>query len=450
MRGTSKMAFYRLTIGLDVPTVPICECFLQAEFLDADGKGKEINSRDRTIFVLCDDVNKVPRKGEYFGREEKCFLQILNPDNLDDLGRRVRYTVVDASRKPITNYNCVVREVEKIKLTQWISLLTGGGRTQWIPMLNGKSIKIASRQSFFVRINDREIGEVTYATKIIEIIGSDVRIYGNQIECQGEKIAVSPMQEGEDKKYLLLIKGSRLSVANIRTVDVEEIQINADDEIEVGLCDRKKEKDNVTHGLVRDDKKEESNIKWLYWALGLCLCILATLTLVPIIMFDTTCDKYLNVHLNAQREKAGTNEIVSVGCMGTPSVVTNTLSMQTCYSNTPNQNLPTNVVNTIATSVSTTVGTLTASRGDEGRGASGVTFYLVMAWVLYIASYGAIVYMTFVTFRTLRRSRKLNGNMRPIIEALRNEPDKVRRRAMQKKILDDMIDTYLDRPSSDE
>ena len=50
----------------------------------------------------------------------------------------------------------------------------------------------------------------------------------------------------------------------------------------------------------------------------------------------------------------------------------------------------------------------------------------------------------------MRRHNKMTRNMSPVIEALRNERDKEKRRAMQKKILDDMIDTYLDRPSSDE
>ena len=69
---------------------------------------------------------------------------------------------------------------------------------------------------------------------------------------------------------------------------------------------------------------------------------------------------------------------------------------------------------------------------------------------MYVIFYGVVVYLMVLTVHALKRCRKLYGNMQSVIDALRNERDKDKRRAMQKKILDDMIDTYLDRPSSDE
>ena len=37
-----------------------------------------------------------------------------------------------------------------------------------------------------------------------------------------------------------------------------------------------------------------------------------------------------------------------------------------------------------------------------------------------------------------------------VIDALENEHDKSARKAMQKKVLDDMINTYLERPSAED
>jgi len=299
--------------------------------------------------------------------------------------------------------------------------------------------------AFVVSMHDSNQKEpILYKTKSIEIEGVDIRVYsnGNQIEYDGSFIRICAAGEGE---YTLTIKGRRLSVKDVCTSDVAEVQIAAKEKIEIGLHEKKNRENNGLEFRAKEENRPHSQ-----WGLGviflLCLCSWAGLTWLPFGRFGNICGTYFNVLSGASR----TNEVVSVGCMGTPSAVTNALSMQTCYSNTPNQNLPTNIVNATATSVSTTVGTPTASGGVGGRGTSGVTFYLVISCILYIVSYGAIVYMTFVAFRALRRSRKLNGNMRSIIEALRNEPDKERRRAMQKKILDDMIDTYLDRPSADE
>lgn len=313
----------------------------------------------------------------------------------------------------------------------------------FVPKCCSKSL--TTGDAFVVSIHDANQKEpISYKTKSIEIEGVDIRVYGNgnQIEYGGSFIRICVAGGGE---YTLTIKGRRLSVKDICTSDVAEIQITAKEKIEIGLHEKKNREDKGLEFRAKGKNKQPSQ-----WGLGviflLCLCSWAGLTCLPFGCFSNICDTYFTVLNGASR----TNEVVSVGCIGTPSTVTNTLSMQTSYSNVPNQKLPTNVVNATAASVSTTVGTSTTSREVECRGTSGMTFYLMMSCLLYIAAYGAMAYMTFVALGALRRSCKLNGNVRPIIEALRNEPDKERRRAMQKKILDDMIDTYLDRPASDE
>ena len=84
-------------------------------------------------------------------------------------------------------------------------------------------IDINSNGSFHIRITDRRLGEICFYTKTIEIHGVDVRIYGNEINYidKDKKITIEKLVDGDKSKYLLSIKGSRLKVTNIRTVDIE-------------------------------------------------------------------------------------------------------------------------------------------------------------------------------------------------------------------------------------
>ena len=109
--------------------------------------------------------------------------------------------------------------------------------------------------------------------------------------------------------------------------------------------------------------------------------------------------------------------------------------------------------NNVATTSTSTSSTEKHGVGDDkclSQGGGVVTFYFVMACLLYVMLYAIVIFVAFVTFKAMRRHNKMTRNMSAVIGALRNERDKEKRRAMQKKILDDMIDTYLDRPSSDE
>ncbi len=43
----------------------------------------------------------------------------------------------------------------------------------------------------------------------------------------------------------------------------------------------------------------------------------------------------------------------------------------------------------------------------------------------------------------------MTRNLQSVIDALESEHDKAARKAMQRKILEDMIDTYLEKPQSE-
>lgn len=454
-------SFYRIKVGLDYSKSCANQRLLKVEFDGSTYRDSEIVRGGRTFFVLCDGEHPPLEENAELSKDEKTFLQIIDPDTLVDLGRSLKCSVVDGKKEVVNDVACIVVECEEIDPPKWIpvpndrvliaSSYAGADR----PCLDvcpftctGMFLVRCSPPKrlpvkFSVLIRDRKLGMIPYETKTIEVEGVDVRIYGNKIEYDGKIIKVDPLQSGPKSTYMFSVKGSRLKVKDVRTIDVEEIQIKANEKIEIELHEKKQDND-----LVRIGKGSEK-IKSQWWGRAVflvCLCFWAGLSWLPFGCFSNICDKYFNV-LN---RVPGTNEVVSVGCTYSSPTVTNTLSMQTYYSNTLNQNPPTNVVNAAATSINSTVGSPTAARGVEGQGTFGVTFYLLMSCILYVVFYCAIVYLTFAVFRTLRRSSKLNGNMRSVIDALRNERDKDKRKAMQKKILDDMIDTYLDRPSSDE
>ena len=147
--------------------------------------------------------------------------------------------------------------------------------------------------------------------------------------------------------------------------------------------------------------------------------------------------------------KSATNETAVAVC-AIPAKVTNTLSLQADCQGQPRQNSITNSVEASATSVSSSSDSPLSVANSERAGSGRVTFYFVLACLLYVMFYCVIVYFTILTIHALKRSRKLHGDMQSVIDALRNERDKDKRKAMQKKILDDMIDTYLDKPSSED
>ena len=111
----------------------------------------------------------------------------------------------------------------------------------------------------------------------------------------------------------------------------------------------------------------------------------------------------------------------------------------------------TNQVTTTSTSTSSASDELSvAGQEKKMQGGGVITFYFVMACLLYVLFYFLVMLLAFATFKAMRRHNKMTRNMSSVIEALRNERDKEKRKAMQRKILDDMINTYLEKPPSDE
>ena len=314
---------------------------------------------------------------------------------------------------------------------------------QWIPIPNDNIIDINSNGSFHIRITDRRLGEICFYTKAIEIQGVDIRIYGNEINYSDvdKKITIDPLVDGSQLKYLLSIKGGRLKVTNIRTIDIEEIQItskvethwynticNVSKDIKVKLKTKETSANNRTN---RTDDLEAPRWKWIFASLFCLVWFLMTIN--AILSFNEVCNNYINAI-----PRDGQIKEISLSQENT-----NTFSLTVNYGSSK-----TNIVMQLP-NFSTYKPQKRLSL-EKPIGAGGVTFCFVVVCLLYVVFYVFVAFMTLYFIMSLRRYYKLNGNMSSVIEALRNERDREKRKAMQRKILDDMINTYLDKPSSED
>ena len=423
-----QTTFYRLTIGIDNPDEKNRR--LHVIFKDSSNNKlkEEVLTTTRTVFVLCEKTS-CPVKGKTW--ENKEFLQIIDPDTLIDLGKTLECSVVDADNKLVSDVQCIVIHKEEID------------PPKWIPIPNDNIIDINSSNSFHVKIADRRLGEICFYTSAIEIQGVDVRIYGNEINYSDEDktIDIVPLKEGDKYKYLLSIKGSRLKVSNIRTVDIEEIQItstrknhwyNVEFNTSKNIYIKLKAKE--INDRKSSDKTDDSKCPWETWFFAIVsLIIWIGLTIIPIRYFNEVCDNYINAipcdsqikEISLSQENTN-NFSLTINCGSSKTNIVMTLPNLATYK--PEKKLSL----------------------EKPIGAGGVTFCFVVVCLLYVVFYVFVAFMTLYFIMSLRRYYKLNGNMSSVIEALRNERDREKRKAMQRKILDDMINTYLDKPSSED
>ena len=253
---------------------------------------------------------------------------------------------------------------------------------------------------------------------------------------KGVKKGAKPLPPPEIPSQLE-VKGNGIGIKDVRTSDVERVIIRSRKRIRASVESTQQDNEKKTKTISIGDW-----IVWLVILLVMEVLVVLALTALPFWKFIPIRDKYLEVLQGGY----ATNEVVVANSVYTPSIVTNTLSIQTSCSNVMSQSAPTNCIDTIATSISSASGS-PSLEGGKRQGVLGITLYFVLSCLLYVVFYVMFVCFTFLTLRALRRKRKLTADMSGVLEALRNERDKDKRKAMQRKILDDMINTYLDKPS---
>lgn len=444
------------------------------------------DSKRKKEFTIGMDLDKTRDKSD--ARRDE-IQKIIDPDTLANLGNCVKFSTADNEGYVFTINVAVINPPE------------------WVPIENGKWLCMQGKGSVLeIRVVDRRLGEIVYRAGSVKITGSDLRVYGDQIrfdngnvikigakskwegawpilkrifktgwgkvcvffggdkddDAESSDVATAPSKKAEGgaeaspepkeskngKEPLppheipsqLEVKGNGIGIKDVRTSDVERVIIRSRKRIRAAV--------ESTQQVKAKKRKTISFGDWLGWWVILLVAevlIVAALTALPFWKFIPIRDKYLEELQGVDT----TNEVVVANSAYTPSVVTNTLSMQTSCSNVMSQSAPTNCIDTIATSISSASGS-PSLEGGKRQGTVGITLYFVLSCFLYVVFYAMFVCFTFLTLRALRRKRKLTADMSGVLEALRNERDKDKRKAMQKKILDDMINTYLDKPSAED
>lgn len=363
--------------------------------------------------------------------KEEGVVKIIDPHTLKNLGDHVNFTIKNRDKRAVTQGGGEITIIARFI-----------DPPEWVPIENDKKLRIHGKgETIFLSIIDRRLGEIVYRSDSIEITGADLRVYGEQVKYEnGDEISTEVYGEGSGSYCELEVLGTGIKIKDIRTSDVERITIRTG----------KKIKAVVEPSQSNGEKKRsvKSGTGWLgAWIFLFVLefLFLLALTALPFMPFVAKEHGYLD-RLGGN---FATNETVVVTCT-VPAKVKNTLSLQADTQAVLPHNSKTNSVGATATSISSTADMPTTAKEPKRIGEARITFYFVLACLLYVIFYGVVVYLMVLTVHALRRCRKLHGNMQSVIDSLRNERDKEKRRAMQKKILDDMIDTYLDRPSSDE
>ena len=314
-----------------------------------------------------------------------------------------------------------------------------------LPIINGRILRVHGGKrgrQVAIRVHDLKLGEFSYNANCVVIHGVDLRVQGNKINLNGNALHVEGFkrkwdkayrESSEDAKFVLIVKGSAMRIDGVRADNIEAIRISDDCELKAVIEEPSK----------KEVKKETNRVtlKSIGYSFKFFILLgaLVWLTFLPFCKEGCFREKYKEC---TRRFPAPVVEV-----MKKPAEFLNKICIQVASSGGD-----TNLVTTTSTNTHPTTGSSATEQEKTASGAGGgvVTFYFVMACLLYVALYAIVVFVAIAAFKAMRRHNKMTRNMSSVIEALRNERDKEKRRAMQKKILDDMINTYLERPSSED
>ena len=312
------------------------------------------------------------------------------------------------------------------------------GGENMLPIINGRILRVhgirkrGRKRDVLVEVHDRG-QEIEYSFKTYSVVvrGVDLRVHGNGINVVGNSIKIQEPACQGSSAYKLTVKGSSMSIDGVRSEGIEKITLSDDYKLKVVIEEPPKE--------VSMPKRNMAWMKSIGYSFKffLLLGVLGALTFLPFSRDDYISEKY--------KELRKLFPVAVVKDANKPAAVSSMLSQQ--IEGTTSE---TNRITVTSTSTSSAVDPSDVMQEKQTQGGGIITFYFVTACLLYVLFYFLIMLLTFATFKAMRRHNKMTRNMRPVIEALRNERDKDKRKAMQRKILDDMINTYLDKPASED
>ena len=317
-----------------------------------------------------------------------------------------------------------------------------------LPIINGRILRVHGSRPYHVgkprkiavRIHDLKLGEFSFNTHSVIIHGVDLRVQGNKINFSGSSVHIDGFGQKrrkvqnssfENANYILIVRGSAMRIDGVRADNIDAIRISDD-------C---KLKTIIEKPRQQQVKPERNGARWesirCSFKFLFLLGVLGVLTFLPFSKEDYIGEKY--------KELRKLFPVAVVEDANKPAAVSGKLSQQ--IEGTASE---TNRITVTSTSTSSAVVPSDVNQEKRMQGGGVITFYFGMACLLYVLFYFLITLLTFATFKAMRRHNKMTRNMSSVLEALRNERDKEKRKAMQRKILDDMINTYLDKPSAED
>ena len=465
----TKYGYYRIEVCADK-----VEDFVEATFYDTAvevAEDKEFPSGDdiknNAAKIRESGVRKVRGHQEIIVRDYRASVK---PRKMVDTVRIKAKEIIDSiDRSRLGNYVEFGKNVKCV--------VTAIDPPHQVPIINGRTLRIKGsidylvwqRREISVRVHDLKLGDFSFNTRSLVLHGVDLRVQGNEIDINGKRVVLSAYEHQrtdpekwynrgwrdvlsmlnhlndekkkstKDAKYLLIVKGSAMCIDGVRADNIDAIYISDDFELKT-----------IIEGA--SEKKLPCWINWLFeiqwrvriksvgysFSFFILLCALGVMTSIPFCKDDYIREKYQNLCASLPAS--------AVVATSKPTGVSNKLSVQVIGAAGD-----TNQVTTTSTSTSSASDELSvAGQEKKMQGGGVITFYFVMACLLYVLFYFLVMLLAFATFKAMRRHNKMTRNMSSVIEALRNERDKEKRKAMQRKILDDMINTYLEKPPSDE
>lgn len=303
-----------------------------------------------------------------------------------------------------------------------------------------------------VHVHDlKEKNEFLFRTKTLVIRGVDLLVEGQGQEISYNKKTIILGDATQSDDFKLSVRGGSLSIDGIRASNIELVTIEANQKFTT-IVKSKQEKKKKRRGVFRERLK---SVGWSLTFFGL-LMFMAYLTWLPFAKAEQAVQLYDKL-LKVTADVDIPTEM--------PAVQVSKLSSNT---NAPSalakveESLNTEKSKPVKVEAGATTVTIETEKNESGKKVDGAPFrrssgtggiaglYFGMSCLLYLLFYLFVAFSAVAVFKGMRRHNKMTRNLQSVIDALENEHDKSARKAMQKKILDDMINTYLERPSAED
>ena len=462
----AKYGYYRISVNADGDN------FVEASFYSIKDfsfqtndfpSDQELNDREKIIEL---SVSKVRFKKEVLVRDFNVVKsqnniiklkanEIIDPIDQSFLGNYVEFIAIPerkTSSKVVTTAQPAQQHPTNIAINFTSEEIDPPHQ---LPIINRNKIHISGNEGneITIRVHDLKLGEFSFNTNTISIDGVDLRVQGNKISLIDECIFLGTYNREPENvipsissNFILIVRGSKMHIGGVRADNIDDIRIFSDKEFSTKI-------ERITEQK-KESKKDKFQSAEEYYKLKNVLIflfiVLLIFTALPCVYFicNNGNDKAKPQGELGSQTSTETNDVSAV--VPTPSstpVEQNDLDPSLPSKQTFGKEVVLNNYNFSLCGRGSISNNYTISKNDRNIPAPANNNLLIMivAALLYISFYCIIAYLMLKVLHEFNRQGKMTRDMSGVLTALENEKNKDKRLAMQKKILDDMINTYLDK-----